>query len=63
MLRAVMWLGLYVGVPSVATYATSVWFLFVDHFLVFFVFAVAVLLVAIVPRLLDAQPGHSSGEL
>jgi hypothetical protein len=63
MLRAVMWLGLYVGVPSVATYVTSVWLLFVDHFLVFFVFAVAVLLVAIVPRLLDAQPGRSSGEV
>lgn len=53
MLRALAWMGLYVGAPSVGSYLSAAYFSFVDHFLVFFVVSVSALLIATLPRLAE----------
>jgi hypothetical protein len=48
MFKLMAWLGIYVGTPSVATYATLS---YQDHFVVFFALFVGVGLLAILPLL------------
>ncbi len=48
MFKLMAWLGIYVGTPSVATYVTLS---YQDHFVVFFVLFVGVVLLAILPLL------------
>ena len=60
MLRVMLWAGLFVFAPSAAAYASSVYFKFVDHFLVLFVFSAAALVVAILPCLIEADSKPSA---
>ena len=53
MIKALLWMGMVVGVPSVATWLTSANLTFADQFLVFFFFSIAALLIAILPRLVE----------
>ena len=53
MVKALLWMGMVVGLPSAATWLTSVYLTFADQFLVFFAFSVGALLIAIVPRLVE----------
>lgn len=57
MIKALLWMGMYVGIPSAATWLTSVYLTLADQFLIFFVFSVGALLIAILPRL--AEPPRS----
>ena len=54
MFKLMAWLGIYVGTPSAATYVTLS---YLDHFVVFFVFSVGAILLAILP-LLDNPTRH-----
>jgi len=53
MIKALVWMGMVVGIPSVATWLTSVYLTFADQFLVFFIFSIGALLIAILPRLVE----------
>jgi hypothetical protein len=57
MIKALIWMGMVVGIPSVATWLTSAYLSFADQFLVFFFFSVCALLIGILPRL--AEPPRS----
>jgi len=48
MFKVMAWLGMYVGTPSVATYATLS---YQDHFVVFFALFVGAVLLAMLPLL------------
>lgn len=60
MLKAMAWLGLFVGTPSVAAYTSSVYLKFVDSFLILFVFSAAALVMAILPCLIEADTKPSA---
>lgn len=55
MVKVLVWLGLFVGTPSAGVYAGSVYFRFVDPFLVLFLFSAAALVVAILPCLIETD--------
>lgn len=60
MVKVMMWLGLFVGTPSAATYAGSAYFRSVDPFLVLFAFSAVALVVAILPCLIEMDSGSSA---
>lgn len=60
MLKAMAWLGLFVGTPTVAAWGSTLYLKFVDPFLVLFVFSAAALVVAILPCLMAAADARSS---
>lgn len=60
MLKVMVWLGLFVGTPSAAAVAGSVYLRFVDHFLVLFVFSALALVLAILPCLIEADSNPSA---
>lgn len=47
------WVGMCVGLPSVAAWLTSVYLTLDEQFLIFFAFSAGALLIAIVPRLIE----------
>jgi hypothetical protein len=53
MIKALLWVSTYMGVPAVATWLSSIYLTFADQFLIFFVFSVGALLIAILPRLVE----------
>jgi hypothetical protein len=55
MVKVLVWLGLFVGTPSAGVYAGSVYFKFVDPFLVLFLFSAVALVVAILPCLIETD--------
>lgn len=61
MVKVIAWLGLFVGTPSAAAYASSAYFMFVDPFLVLFAFSAAALVVAILPCLIETDSKPSAG--
>jgi len=54
MFRALSWLGIFTGVPSLTLWVSS---LELDHFTLFFAFSVLTLAFAIVSYLLAVEPG------
>lgn len=60
MVKVLVWLGLFVGTPSVGAYAGSMYFKFVDPFLVLFLFSAAALVVAILPCLIETDSKSSA---